>query len=206
MQGSIVFSQALRYNLLIADDTLLQKEHDSLAVSLLARQYLLENITCNISKALHHSCNTLLHSSPKAASPKTVLPIVTPYSPEGRHSPSQYRTVGILLRMILNYKTSAPTIPSLLTTEPNQFLHIAPINYQVIPQKAILIPYMAQAHHPFQYMSFQNVLPFCNYTSSTSTPEHPCWLPPLSSLLQPFTPLPYSIPFTSNGMLSSRTN
>ena len=34
----IVFSQALIYNLLIADDALLQKELDSLTVSLLARQ------------------------------------------------------------------------------------------------------------------------------------------------------------------------
>ena len=34
---SIVFSQALRYNLLIADDNILQKELDSLMISLLAR-------------------------------------------------------------------------------------------------------------------------------------------------------------------------
>ena len=36
---SIVFSQALRYNLLIADDNILQKEIDSLTISLLARKY-----------------------------------------------------------------------------------------------------------------------------------------------------------------------
>ena len=82
---SIVFSQALRYNLLITDDTLLQKELDSLAISLLTRQYPLEIITRNISKALLHSRETLLHRPPKTASPKRVLPIVTPYSPEGRH-------------------------------------------------------------------------------------------------------------------------
>ena len=82
---SIVFSQALRYNLLIADDTLLQKELDSLAIPLLARQYPLEIITRNISKALLHSRDTLLHRPPKTASPKRVLAIVTPYSPEGRH-------------------------------------------------------------------------------------------------------------------------
>ena len=82
---SIVFSQALRYNLLITDDTLLQKELDSLAISLLTRQYPLEIITRNISKALLHSRETLLHRPPKTASPKRVLPIITPYSPEGRH-------------------------------------------------------------------------------------------------------------------------
>ena len=79
-----LFSQALRYNLLITDDTLLQKELDSLAISLLARQYPLEIITRNISKALLHSRETLFYRPPKTASPKRVLPIVTPYPPEGR--------------------------------------------------------------------------------------------------------------------------
>ena len=82
---SIVFSQVLRYNLLIADDALLQKELNSLAISLLARQYRLEVITHNISKAILHSHDTLLYRVTMAASPKTVLPIVTPYSTEGRH-------------------------------------------------------------------------------------------------------------------------
>ena len=82
---SIVFSQGLRYNLIIADDALLQKELDSLAVSLFARQYPLEIITCNISKALLHSCDTLLYQPSTAVNPKRVLQIVTPYSPEGRH-------------------------------------------------------------------------------------------------------------------------
>ena len=71
----IVFSQALRYNLLIADDFLLQKELDSLAVSLLARQYPLEIIARNTFKALLHSRDTLLYRPP----------IVTPYSPERRY-------------------------------------------------------------------------------------------------------------------------
>ena len=81
---SIVFSQALRYNLLIADDNVLQKEFDSLTISLLARKYPLEVITHNISKALLHSRYTLLHRTPKASSSRSVLPVVTPYSPGGR--------------------------------------------------------------------------------------------------------------------------
>ena len=81
---SIVFSQALRYNLLIADDSVLQKELDSLTISLLARKYLLEVITCNISKAFLHSHDTLLNRTPKASSSRSVLPVVTPHSSEGR--------------------------------------------------------------------------------------------------------------------------
>ena len=48
---SIVFLQALRYNLLIADNNVLQQELDSLAIFLLARKYPLEVINCNISKS-----------------------------------------------------------------------------------------------------------------------------------------------------------
>ena len=81
---SIAFSQALRYNLLIADDNVLQKELDSLTISLLARKYPLEVITRNISKTLLHSRYTLLHRTLKASSSRSVLPVVTPYSTEGR--------------------------------------------------------------------------------------------------------------------------
>ena len=83
-EESILFSQALRYNLLIADDKVLQKELDSLTTSLLARKYSLEVITRKISKALLHSRDTLLYRTPKASSSRSVLPVVTPYSLEGR--------------------------------------------------------------------------------------------------------------------------
>ena len=43
------------------DDTILQKEPNSLTASLLTRKYPLEIITCNISKALLHSCDTLFY-------------------------------------------------------------------------------------------------------------------------------------------------
>ena len=80
---SIVFSQALKYNHLIADDTLLQKELDSLTVSLLARKYPLEIITRNIFKALHHRIPR--HQIPEQSSQlwpqthrkKTLLPVST---------------------------------------------------------------------------------------------------------------------------------
>ena len=82
---SIVFSQALRYNLLIANDNLLQKELDSLTISLLARKYPLDIITHNISKAFLHFGETLLcEPTKKESSPRTVLPVVTPYSIEGK--------------------------------------------------------------------------------------------------------------------------
>ena len=81
---SIVFSQSLRYNLFIADDTVLQKELDSLSISLLARKHPLEVITRNILTALLHSRDTLLRRTPKASSSRSALPVVTPYSSEGR--------------------------------------------------------------------------------------------------------------------------
>ena len=80
----IAFSQALRYNPLIADDTILQKELNSLTLSLPARKYPLEIITRNISKALLHSRDTLLYRTPRTSSSRTALPVVTLYSLERR--------------------------------------------------------------------------------------------------------------------------
>ena len=44
----------------------------------------LKIITHNISKALHHSRDTLLYRTPKASSSRTALEVVTLYSSEGR--------------------------------------------------------------------------------------------------------------------------
>ena len=78
------FSQILGYNLLIADDTLLQKELDFLTISLFVRQYPLEIIIYNTSKALIYSSDTLLDEPPRPSGPRSVFPIVTSYSMEDR--------------------------------------------------------------------------------------------------------------------------
>ena len=96
-----------------------QKELDSLATSLLARQYPLEIITRNISKALLHSRETLLYRPAKTASLKRVLPSVTHTLQKEDTSPNQYGTVGISLKITQNCRTSGPTIPSWLTIRPN---------------------------------------------------------------------------------------
>ena len=83
-EESIVFSEALSYNLLIADDIILKKELNSLTVSLLARKYPLEIITRNISKALLQSYDILLYRTPRTSSSRTVFPVVTLYSSKGR--------------------------------------------------------------------------------------------------------------------------
>ena len=75
---SIVFSQALRHNLLIVDDNSLQEELDFLVISFLARKYPLDVIAFNISKALLLSRETLVHETTKASGPIALLPIVTP--------------------------------------------------------------------------------------------------------------------------------
>ena len=82
-ENIVFFSQVLGYNLLIADDTLLQKELDSLTIFLFVRQYPLEIITYNTSKALY-SGDTLLDEPPRPSGPRSVFPIVTSYSMEDR--------------------------------------------------------------------------------------------------------------------------
>ena len=82
------YSSMLRYILLIADDNLLQKELDSLAISLLPRKYPLDIITHNISKALLHSCKIIFREPTKKESgPRTIFSIVTPYPIEGKCFP-----------------------------------------------------------------------------------------------------------------------
>ena len=44
----------------------------------------MEVITRNISKALLHSCDTLLYRTPKTSSFRSFLPVVAPHSSEGR--------------------------------------------------------------------------------------------------------------------------
>ena len=116
---SIVLSQALRYNLLITDGTLLQKELDSLAISLLVRQYPLEIITRNISKALLYSRETSSIGHPRQQAPKESSQSSPHTLQKEETSPNQYGTVGISLTMTQNCRTSGPTIPSQLTIRPN---------------------------------------------------------------------------------------
>ena len=119
---SIVFSQALRCNLLIADDNALQKELDYLTISLLSRKYPLQVITHNISKALLHSCYTLLHRTPNASSSRSVLPVVTSYSSEGRQFSKSVRNHWHVIENDLQLNsiwTNPPSPPSLPTTKPN---------------------------------------------------------------------------------------
>ena len=83
-EAIVFFPQVLGYNLLIADDTLLQKELDSLTLSLFFRQYTLEIITYNTSKALLYSSDTLPDEPPRPSGPRSVFPIVTAYSMKDR--------------------------------------------------------------------------------------------------------------------------
>ena len=56
---SIIYSQALRYNMIISEDHILQKEFNNLTRILLARAYPLHLVIKNIKKALTHSRNYL---------------------------------------------------------------------------------------------------------------------------------------------------
>ena len=79
---SIIYSQALRYNLIISEDHNLQRELDNLTKTLLARDYPLHIISRNIKKALTFSRQDLLHK-PRQHNPTQKTPIVTPFSDMG---------------------------------------------------------------------------------------------------------------------------
>ena len=64
----IIYSKALRYNIIISDDHILQKELKNLTRILLARAYPLHLIIKNIKKALTHKRHYLLfQQTPKTS-------------------------------------------------------------------------------------------------------------------------------------------
>ena len=75
----IIYSQALRYNMIIPEDHILQAELNNLTRILLARAYPLHLIIKNIKKALTHSRNYLL-SQRTPHTETNILPIITPFS------------------------------------------------------------------------------------------------------------------------------
>lgn len=79
---SVIYTQALRYNLIISDDNLLQNELHNLTKTLIAREFPLKIINRNINKALSHSRDELLKETPRNNNNK-ILPIITPYSQKG---------------------------------------------------------------------------------------------------------------------------
>ena len=79
----IVYSQALRYNMIISDDHILQEELNNLTRIILARAYPLHLIIKNIKKALTHTRNLLL-SQRTTHTETNILPIITPFSNIGK--------------------------------------------------------------------------------------------------------------------------
>ena len=79
----IVYSQALRYNMIISDDHILQEELNNLTRILLARASPLHLIIKNIKKALTHTRNHLL-SQRTTHTETNILPIITPFSNIGK--------------------------------------------------------------------------------------------------------------------------
>ena len=80
---SIIYSRALRYNMIISEDHILQAELNNLTRILLARAYPLHLIIKNIKKALTHSRNYLL-SQRTPHTETNILPIITPFSDIGK--------------------------------------------------------------------------------------------------------------------------
>ena len=79
----IIYSQALRYSMIISEDHMLQEEVNKLTRILLPCAYPLHLINKNIKKALTRSCSHLL-SQLTPHTETNILPIVTPFSDIGK--------------------------------------------------------------------------------------------------------------------------
>ena len=82
-EEGIIYSQALRYNIIISEDHILQEELDNLTCILLAHAYPLHLIIKNIKKALTHDRNHLLFQQ-TSQTEKNILPIITSFSDMGK--------------------------------------------------------------------------------------------------------------------------
>ena len=78
----VIYSQALRYNIIISEDHILQEELNNLTCIILACAYPLHLIIKNIKKALTHNRNHLLLQQTVQIE-KNILPIVIPFSDMG---------------------------------------------------------------------------------------------------------------------------
>ena len=79
----IIYSQALRYNVIISENHIPQAELNNLTSILLALLHPLHLIIKNIKKALTHSSNYLL-SQQTPQKETNILPIITPFSDMGK--------------------------------------------------------------------------------------------------------------------------
>ena len=97
----IIYSQAVRYNMIISEDQVLQEELNNLTRILLARAYPLQLFIKNIKKALTRSRNNRL-SQRTPDTETNILPIVIRFS-----------DIGNLLTAIIhrNWRNVADDIP-----------------------------------------------------------------------------------------------
>ena len=79
----IIYSQALRFNMIILEDHILQEELNNLTLILFAHAYPLHLIIKNIKKVSTHNRNHLLFQRPPQTE-TNILPIVTPFSDIGK--------------------------------------------------------------------------------------------------------------------------
>ena len=130
---SIIYSQALHYNMIILEDHILQEELSNLTCILLARAYPLHLIIKNIKKALTHNRNHLLSQG----TPQTginILPIVTPFSDMGKVLTEPNIEIGTILLMKpfsppfghLNPYQTTPNLAAFTTTLLTLHKHMAP--------------------------------------------------------------------------------
>ena len=107
---SIIYSQALWYNIITLKDHILQKERNNLICILLARAYPLHLTIENIKKALTHNCNYVLsHRTPQTDI--NIIPIVT------------FSDIGKILTTIINKNWhNIVNDPTLSTIWPSKLL------------------------------------------------------------------------------------
>ena len=108
----IIYSQALRYNRIIHDDTLLEQELHNFTKILLARGYHLNTINKNILRALQYTQKDLLYA-PRHEPDNNTLPFVTTYTKKGRLTTSKLKDIWQRPESDYELSTWLPTHPTM---------------------------------------------------------------------------------------------
>ena len=113
---SVIFSQALRYNMIIHNDNHLNEELHILARTLLARGYPLKLINDNIHRALTFTQQDLLN--PRVITPrKRILPLITPYSVKGQKLAEHVKTNWGIIKNDETLREIWPNPPTIAYTK-----------------------------------------------------------------------------------------
>ena len=143
-----IYSQALRYNMIISEYNIFQEELNNLTSILLAHAHPHHLIIKNIQKVLIYTHSNLLSQRTPHIEKKTFFPSLLPFQTKINHSEPLYIRIGTQLTMAphlplsghLNLYLSTQNLAAFTTIVPTPHKHMA--YHNTIPNKLFTYTYI----------------------------------------------------------------